>query len=44
LKNNRELDEDSITAELIKGGGRMLRKKIHVCTDAASVEERANAR
>jgi hypothetical protein len=30
LKNNRAPDEDSITAELVKVGGRMLWRKIHI--------------
>ena len=43
LKNNREPGEDSITAGLIKGGRRMMRTKIHICTDADRVEETAKA-
>jgi hypothetical protein len=38
LKNNRERGEDSVTAEFIKGGRRMMWRKIHICTDAKSVE------
>jgi hypothetical protein len=30
LKNNRVPGEDSITAELVKGCGRMLWRKIHI--------------
>jgi hypothetical protein len=30
LKNSRAPGEDSITAELVKGGGRMLWRKIHI--------------
>jgi len=41
--HNREPGEDSITAALIKGGRRMMRTKIHICTDADRVEETAKA-
>jgi hypothetical protein len=44
LKNKREPGEDSITAEFIKGGCRMMWRKIHLCTDAECVEETAKAR
>ena len=39
LKNNREPGEDSTTAEFIKDGRRMMRRKILICTDADKVEE-----
>jgi hypothetical protein len=39
LKNNRAPDEDSIRAEFLTGGGRMLWRKIHILMERVWKEE-----
>jgi hypothetical protein len=39
LKSNRAPDEDSVTAELIKSGGEVLWRKIHILMKRVGKQE-----